>query len=115
MDSLAVLIDLAFGLQPVFKFVAGFSASCLIKFIGAQRELILIGMIFAQSRLVFFSFLSFCCCYFLWVSRCYGGPAEAEIRRRAESITQSSSSLSSKNRFWKFSGRMGRGCRRPTL
>ena len=57
MDNLAVLIDLAFGLQPVFKFVAGFSASRLIKFIRAPRELILIGMIFAQSRLVFFVFV----------------------------------------------------------
>ena len=57
MDNLAVLIDLAFGLQPVFKFVAGFSASRLIKFISAPRELILIGMIFAQSRLVFFVFV----------------------------------------------------------
>jgi hypothetical protein len=47
MDNLALLIDLAFGLQPVLKFVAGFSASCLIKFISAPRQLILLGMIFA--------------------------------------------------------------------
>jgi hypothetical protein len=51
-----VLIDFPFGLQPVFKFVAGFSASRLIKFISAPRELILIG-IFAQSRLMFFVFV----------------------------------------------------------
>jgi hypothetical protein len=57
MDNLAVLIDFPFGLQPVFKFVAGFSASRLIKFIRAPRELILIGMIFPQSRLVFFVFV----------------------------------------------------------
>ena len=57
MDNLAVRIDFPFGLQPVFKFVAGFFASRLIKFISPPRELILIGMIFAQSRLVFFVFV----------------------------------------------------------
>ena len=65
-----MLIDFPFGLQPVFKFVAGFSASRLIKFISAPRELILIGMIFVQKPVgvlclrFSFSFLSFCCCYF---------------------------------------------------
>jgi hypothetical protein len=45
---LAVPVHLAFGLQPVFKFMAGFGAARLIKFIGASRDLILIGMVFSR-------------------------------------------------------------------
>jgi hypothetical protein len=45
---LAVPVRLAFGLQPVFKFMARFGAAHLIKFIGASRDLILIGMVFSR-------------------------------------------------------------------
>jgi hypothetical protein len=41
-------VHLAFGLQPVFKFMAGFGAARLIKFKGASRDLILIGMVFSR-------------------------------------------------------------------
>jgi hypothetical protein len=47
-SELTVLVDFPFGLQPVFKFVATLSASRLIKFISARRDLILIGMVFAR-------------------------------------------------------------------
>ena len=70
MDNLAVLIDFAFGLQPVFKFVAGFSASRLIKFILRAARAHPdwddfrpepVGVLCFRFS---FSFLSFCCCYF---------------------------------------------------
>jgi hypothetical protein len=48
LDHLAVPVHLAFGLQPVFKVMAGFGAARLVKFIGASRDLILIGMDFSR-------------------------------------------------------------------
>jgi hypothetical protein len=44
---LAVPVDLSFGLEPVFEFMAGFSATRLIKLVGASCDLILIGIVFS--------------------------------------------------------------------
>jgi hypothetical protein len=46
VDDPAALVDFLFGVQPVFKLVAGFSASRLIKFISAPRDLVVIGIVF---------------------------------------------------------------------
>jgi len=48
LDHLAVPVDLSFGLQPVFEFMAGSAAARLIKFIGASCDLILIVMVFSR-------------------------------------------------------------------
>ena len=48
LDDLAVPVYLSFSLQPVFKVMAGFGAACLIKFIGASRDVILNGMLFSR-------------------------------------------------------------------
>jgi hypothetical protein len=48
LDYLALPVDLSLGLQPVFKFMAGSATARLIKFIGASRDLILLGMVFSR-------------------------------------------------------------------
>jgi hypothetical protein len=47
LDDLAVPVDLSFGLQPIFEFMAGFTAARLVKFIGAACYLILFGKLFS--------------------------------------------------------------------
>ena len=48
LDHLTVPVDLLFGLQPVFEFMAGSASARLIKLIGASCDLILIVMVFSR-------------------------------------------------------------------